>query len=185
MSIATKTGDAGQTSLMYGRRVPKSNPRVDANGCVDELNAALGFARVTAPDAFTQKLLLSVQKELIFLMGELATAPDDLPRYQKDGYQLTSAAMVDRLTAAIDELEKDKLLHYKGWAIPGSTIVSAALDIARTTCRRAERRIALLGEEEPSVNPEILRYLNRLSDLCWLLARYAEHAKGARPTEPV
>ncbi len=177
MSIATKTGDAGQTSLMYGRRVPKTDSRVDAYGCVDEVNTALGFARVTASDAFTVDLLLSVQKELILVMGELATAPQDLARYAKDGYQLTTAAMVDRLTAAIDELEKDKLLHYKGWAIPGSTTVSAALDIARTTCRRAERRVAALGEGEDELNPEILRYLNRLSDLCWLLARYAEHAK--------
>ncbi len=177
MSIATKTGDAGQTSLMYGRRVSKTNPRVDAYGCVDEVNTALGMARVTATDAFTIDLLLSVQKELILVMGELATAPEDLARYEKDGYQLTTAPMVDRLTAAIDEIEKDKLLHYKGWAIPGSTTISAALDIARTTCRRAERRVAALGEEGGDLNPEILRYLNRLSDLCWLLARYAEHGK--------
>ncbi len=177
MSIATKTGDAGQTSLMYGRRVSKTDSRVDAYGCVDEVNTALGMARVTATDAFTIDLLLSVQKELILVMGELATAPQDLERYLKDGYQVTTAPMVDRLTAAIDELEKDKLLHYKGWAIPGSTTVSAALDIARTTCRRAERRVAALGEGSGDLNPEILRYLNRLSDLCWLLARYAEHAR--------
>ena len=96
---------------MYGRRVAKTDPRVDAYGCVDELNAALGMARVSAPDPFTQNLILGVQKELILLMGELATAPEDLARYTKDGYQLTTTAMVDRLTAVIDELEKDKLLH--------------------------------------------------------------------------
>ncbi|MGZ4966081.1 MAG: cob(I)yrinic acid a,c-diamide adenosyltransferase [Chthoniobacterales bacterium] len=179
MSIATKTGDAGETSLMYGRRVPKSDPRVDAYGCVDELNAALGMVRVTASDQFIADEVLAIQKELILVMGELATAPDDLPRYQKDGYHLTSSTMVDRLTALIDDLEKDKLLHYKGWAIPGSTHASATLDVARTTCRRAERRVATLGE---SVNLEILRYLNRLSDLCWLLARYAEHAKEQSKT---
>lgn len=173
MSIATKTGDAGETSLMYGRRVPKSDPRVDAYGCVDELSAALGMARVTANDKFIAEEILVIQKELILLMGELATAPEDLARYQKDGYQLTSAEMVDRLTALIDDLEKNKLLHYKGWAIPGSTQASAALDVARTTCRRAERRVATLGE---TVNPEVLRYLNRLSDLCWLLARFVEHS---------
>ena len=177
MSIATKTGDAGETSLMYGRRVPKSDPRVDAYGCVDELNSALGFARVTAADDFIAGQLLEVQKELILVMGELATAPEDAARYKKDGYQSTSPAMVDRLTGLIDELEKNKLLHYKGWAIPGSTLVSAALDIARTTCRRAERRVALLSEHERNLNDQILRYLNRLSDLCWLLARYAEHSK--------
>ncbi len=175
MSIATKTGDAGETSLMYGRRVPKTDPRVETYGCVDELNAALGTVRVTANDEFISNGVLSIQKELILVMGELATASDDLPRYKKDGYQITSAAMVDGLTALIDDLEKNKLLHYKGWAIPGSTHASAALDVARTTCRRAERRVAALG---PSVNPQILRYLNRLSDLCWLLARYVEHTKS-------
>ncbi len=181
MSIATKTGDAGQTSLMYGRRVAKTDARVDSYGCVDELNAALGFARVTAGDGFIADQLLAVQKELIDLMGELATAPDDLDRYVRDGYRITSAEMVDRLTALIDELEKDKLLHYKGWAIPGRTLISAALDVARTTCRRAERRVAMLGENSPGLNEQILRYLNRLSDLCWLMARYAEHAKSAAP----
>src|SRR5450755_954953 len=182
MSIATKTGDAGVTSLMYGRRVPKSDPRVDAYGCVDELNAALGMVRVTAADQFIADEVLAVQKELILVMGELATAPGDLPRYKKDGYQLTSSEMVDRLTALIDDLEKNKLLHYKDWAIPGSTPISATLDVARTICRRAERRVATLGE---GVNAEILRYLNRLSDLCWLFARYAEHAKSRDETRRV
>ena len=177
MSIATKTGDAGETSLMYGRRVPKTDARVDAYGCVDELNAALGLVRVTAEDEFIAGHVLAIQKELILVMGELATAREDLARYTKDGYQLTSSTMVDRLTAVVDELEKDKLLHFKGWAIPGSTLGSAALDIARTTCRRAERRVAALLEESADFNREILRYLNRLSDLCWLLARYAEHTR--------
>lgn len=180
MSIATKTGDAGETSLMYGRRVRKTDSRVDAYGCVDELNAALGTVRVTSSDPFISEQVMTVQKELIHVMGELATAPEDLARYVSDGYQLTSAEMVDRLTAVIDELEKDKLLHFKGWAIPGSMPVSAALDVARTTCRRAERRVAALLDESASFNREILRYLNRLSDLCWLLARYAEHTKQTR-----
>ncbi len=174
MSIATKTGDAGETSLMYGRRVPKTDARVDAYGCVDELNAALGLVRVTATDPFVADHVLAIQKELILLMGELATAQEDLSRYRKDGYEVTTGAMVDRLTAVIDELEKDKLLHFKGWAIPGSTMLSATLDIARTTCRRAERRVAVVASAGGPFNAEILRYLNRLSDLCWLLGRYAE-----------
>jgi cob(I)alamin adenosyltransferase len=177
MSIATKTGDAGETSLMYGRRVPKSDDRVDTYGCVDELNAALGMVRVAAAGGFVREEVFQIQNELIILMGELATHPRDLQRYEKDGYKLVSAAMVDRITAAIDDLEKVKLINYKGWAIPGSTHLSATLDMARTTCRRAERRVARLAEEERGLNPEILRYLNRLSDLCWLLARYAEHTK--------
>ena len=174
MSIATKTGDLGETSLMYGRRVSKSDPRVDAYGCVDELNAALGLARVTASDLFVSDQIYAVQKELIIVMGELATAPEDLPRYTKDGFSLTTPVMVDRLTAIIDDLEKDKLFHFKDWAIPGSTPASAALDLARTTCRRAERRVATMGQGVKDFNGEILRYLNRLSDLCWLLERYVE-----------
>ena len=123
-----------------------------------------------------------MQKELIIVMGELATAPEDLTRYTKDGFSLTSATMVDRLTAAIDDLEKDKLLHFKDWAIPGSTLASAALDLARTTCRRAERRVATLDRETRGLNKEILRYLNRLSDLCWLLERYLEKKTGSDRT---
>ena len=172
MSIATKTGDAGDTSLMYGRRVPKTDARVDAYGCVDELNSALGLVRATAAAPLAEQIL-SIQKELVTVMGELATAPQDLARYQKDGFALTTAAMVDRLTAAIDDLEKDKTLYGKGWAMPGNTPLAATLDMARTVCRRAERRVAALDVSEHS-NAEILRYLNRLSDLCWLLARFTE-----------
>ena len=174
MSIATKTGDAGETSLMYGRRVGKTNARVDAYGCVDELSAALGLARASAKDPLLTEQILLAQKELITIMGELATAPEDLERYVKDGFHLTTAAMVDRLTASVDDLEKNKLRPFKGWAVPGETADSAALDFARTVCRRAERRVAALMTGAENFNAEILRYLNRLSDLCWLLARYAE-----------
>ena len=174
MSIATKTGDEGETSLMYGRRVPKTDARVDAYGCVDELNSALGLARASESDTFLAEQILAVQKELVVVMGELATAADDLDRYKKDGFQLTQAAMTDRLTTVVDDLEKNKLDKFKDWSIPGKNMVSAALDVARTTCRRAERRVAALMESDAKFNREILRYLNRLSDLCWLLARYAE-----------
>jgi cob(I)alamin adenosyltransferase len=175
MSIVTKTGDGGETSLMYGRRVPKTDARVDAYGCVDELSAALGVVRATDEKSLVAERILAIQEELITVMGELATAPGDRERYQKDGFSLTSAAMVDNLTSAIGELEKDKTLYDKGWATPGETPLAAALDVARTVCRRAERRVASLGDAS-SANPEILRYLNRLSDLCWLLARFAEKA---------
>ena len=174
MSIATKTGDKGETSLMYGRRVPKTDARVDAYGCVDELNSALGLARASAQDSFVADQTLAVQKELVIVMGELATASEDLDRYTGDGFQLTTAAMTDRLTAAVDDLEKHRLGKFKDWAVPGKTMNAAALDLARTICRRAERRVAALMAADPKFNREILRYLNRLSDLCWLLARYAE-----------
>jgi cob(I)alamin adenosyltransferase len=185
MSIATKTGDAGETSLMYGRRVPKTDLRVETYGTVDELNAALGMVRVTAEDPFIAEQILAIQKELIVVMGELATAHEDLVRYMKDGFHVTTAAMVDRLTGVIDDLEKNKLLYYKGWAIPGNTPVSATLDVARTICRRAERRVADLVANSSTANGEILRYLNRLSDLCWLLARYADYTKLKSETEIV
>jgi len=168
---------------MYGRRVGKTNARVDAYGCVDELSAALGLARAAATDPLLSDQILLAQKELIIVMGELATAPEDLDRYVKDGFHLTTAAMVERLTASVDDLEKNKLRPFKGWAIPGETADSAALDFVRTVCRRAERRVAALTTGAENFNTEILRYLNRLSDLCWLLARYAEQLKtnAAKP----
>jgi cob(I)alamin adenosyltransferase len=178
MSIATKTGDKGETSLMYGRRVPKTDHRVDAYGCVDELNSALGLARAATDDAFIKEEILRAQKELITVMGELATAPEDLARYRKDEFEVTTSTMVDRVTTVIDELEKDKSLYPKDWVIPGASVASAALDNARTTCRRAERRVAALLNDDTNFNVEILRYLNRLSDLCWLLARKIEQTNG-------
>ena len=179
MSIVTKTGDKGETSLMYGRRVSKADPHVDAYGCIDELTAALGLARSICSEKFVSEQIFAVQKELIIVMGELATTPQDRERYLKDGFHVTTAAMVNRITAVIVELEKDRSLYPKDWVIPGGTAVSAALDFARTTCRRAERHVAAQVADEQSFNPEILRYLNRLSDLCWILARYAE--KNVKP----
>ena len=174
MSIVTKTGDKGETSLMYGHRVSKSDPRVDAYGCVDELTATLGLARSVSTDKFVSDEIFAVQKDLIVVMGELATAPSDRERYVKDGFHLTTSAMVDRITALIVDLEKDESLYPKDWVIPGATRVSAALDFARATCRRAERHIAAVSINESDFDVEIMRYLNRLSDLCWILARYAE-----------
>jgi cob(I)alamin adenosyltransferase len=178
MSIVTKTGDEGETSLMYGRRVPKTDARVEAYGCVDEFNAVLGVARASASDPFLTEQILAVQKELVVVMGELATAAEDQGRYAKDGFQLTTATMTDRLTAIIHDLEKNKIGTFKDWATPGKTRDAAAIDVARTVCRRAERRAAGLMANDPNFNREILRYLNRLSDLCWVLARYAEQLPG-------
>ena len=165
---------------MYGRRVPKSDPRVDAYGCVDELTAALGLARSISIEKFLSEEILAAQKDLIIVMGELATTPQDRERYVKDGFHLSTSAMVDRITAVIVDLEKDKSLYPKDWVIPGGTSVSAALDFARATCRRAERHIAAFMADDIDFNPEILRYLNRLSDLLWVLARYAERTSRAK-----
>ena len=174
MSIATKTGDDGTTGLMYGRRVAKTDARIAANGAVDELNAALGMVRATVAEPFVTDAVLAIQKELVLLMGELAVLPEDRERYAAGGFHFVEKAMVDSLTARVDDLEKNHHISYHGWATPGATLGSAALDLARTVCRRAERHVAALAESAAPVNGEILRYLNRLSDLCWLWARWIE-----------
>jgi cob(I)alamin adenosyltransferase len=174
MSIATKTGDSGTTALMYGKRVSKTDARVEAYGTVDELNAALGMARATANRKVVHEIVLSVQKDLVVLMGELAVANKDRERYLKDGYEVVTAPMVDRLTAAVNDLEQNYHVDFKHWATPGHSLESATLDVARTTCRRAERRVVAMCAGPEYVNPESIRYLNRLSDLLWLFARYVE-----------
>jgi cob(I)alamin adenosyltransferase len=173
MSIVTKTGDAGTTALMYGRRVPKNHPRVEAYGAVDELNAALGLARATATDKFVSENVLAIQKNLVTVMGELAVLPEDLPRYAKDGFGLVTAEMTAQLEKLVKEIEAQNV-SFKGWATPGATQNSAALDLARTICRRAERRVCDLNETGELKNPEIIIFLNRLSDLLWLFARWEE-----------
>jgi cob(I)alamin adenosyltransferase len=178
MSIATKTGDDGTTALMYGRRVPKNHPRIEACGAVDELNAALGLARATAEHDFVRGNLLAIQKDLIVLMGEVSVATEDLPRYTKDGYSLITPEMTAKLDVLVREIEAQNI-SFKGWATPGATPPSAALDLARTICRRAERRVCGLKESGELRNAEILIYLNRLSDLLWLFARWVETKAGA------
>jgi cob(I)alamin adenosyltransferase len=173
MSIVTKTGDKGTTALMYGRRVSKCHPRVEAYGCVDELNAALGLARASAAQDFVREQLLTIQKDLVIIMGELATAVEDLPRYVKDGYTLVTSQLTHKLDLVVKEIEAQHV-SFKGWATPGNTLNSGALDMARTVCRRAERRVCALQEADQLQNSEIIVYLNRLADLLWLLARWVE-----------
>jgi cob(I)alamin adenosyltransferase len=173
MSIVTKGGDQGMTALMYNRRVPKCDPRVEAYGAVDELNAAIGLARAATQDGLLRDNLAATQQDLVRLMGELATAVEDLPRYVKDGHALVTSAMTSSLEKWIAILEAEEVAT-KGWAMPGANPTSAALDFARTVCRRAERRACALQEAGQLHNPEIVVYLNRLSDLLWLLARWVE-----------
>jgi cob(I)alamin adenosyltransferase len=168
---------------MYGRRVPKNDPRVEAYGTVDELNAALGLARATATDDFVIRNLPVVQKDLIVLMGEMCVMPEDLPRYVKDGYSLVTPAMTAPLDALVKEIESQNVT-FKGWATPGATVHSAALDVARTVCRRAERRVCELKESDEALNPEIIIYLNRLSDLLWLFARWVETKAALKTKSP-
>src|SRR5215469_3221173 len=158
MSIVTKTGDSGTTALMYGHRVPKNHPRVEAVGSVDELNAALGLARATATDAFISKNILAIQKNLVTLMGELDVLPEDLPRYSKDGFELVTPALTAQLEKLVAEIEA-KNVSFKGWATPGANQNAAALDVARTVCRRAERRVCELNQGDQLKNLEIIIYL--------------------------
>jgi len=176
MSIVTKTGDTGTTALLFNRRVSKSHPRVEACGSVDELNAALGIARASAKHSLVTDHLLAIQKDLIVLMGEIATLPEDLSRLAKAGFSVITPESTKKLDDLVTQLEAQNIAP-KDWALPGGTVNSAALDFARTTCRRAERRICALKEANELQNAEILVYLNRLSDTLWLLARWVEAQK--------
>jgi len=173
MSICTKTGDAGMTGLMYNRRVSKTHPRVEACGTIDELNAALGLARASAPPEYVTAKLLHIQMTLIDVMGELAAHHDDLPRYAKDGFKIIGPELAGEMEAWIHEIEAQKV-SFKGWATPGATPQAAAVDLARTISRRAERRAQALIESGEIENRHIQVYLNRVSDFLWLAARWLE-----------
>ena len=173
MSIVTKTGDDGSTGLIYGRRVPKNHPRVEACGSLDELNSALGLARAYSTGDFLKVNLLWIQKTLVDVMGEVGVLTEDLPRYIRQGYSLVTPDVVARLEGHVRELEAQKI-SFEGWATPGANLTSASLDMARTICRRAERRAFDLTSAGELQNSEILIFLNRLADLLWLMARWAE-----------
>jgi len=182
MSITTRQGDHGTTGLMYNRRVPKHHPRVEAYGCVDELSAALGLARAHAADSPTASQLENIQRDLIVLMGELATDPADLERYRRDAHPTVDATVTAKLDRLIARIEP-KLGRFSGWALPGPPPAAAALELARTLCRRAERAVSRLSDDHQLPNGEIRVYLNRLADVLWLLARWAE-ARAQHPGCP-
>ena len=172
MSIATKRGDAGQTGLAGGVRVSKASMRVEAYGTVDELISSIGFARSICSDETIRTFLKQVQRELFSLGSALATPPESSKKPP-----VMTAEMVERLTSEIHRIEAiDGVLA--DWSIPGEHTVSAALDVARTICRRAERGAVALKESGEDVAPEILAYLNRLSDLLWIQGRLVELGEG-------
>lgn len=173
-SIATRTGDDGTTSLLYGQRVSKDHPQVEAVGALDELNSALGLARATRPESRDQPELVRLQKELVALMGEVACAPADAIRYAGSNFAKIDEAALARLDDAVTAVEV-RQPRFDGWATPGANLHAAALDLARTAARRAERRLVGLASHGGPVRPLLLQYLNRLSDLLWLLAREAEN----------
>ena len=172
MSISTRRGDDGATELMFGRRVAKNHPRIIAGGAVDELNSALGLARAADSQNSVSEFIAAVQEDLVVLMGDIATLPEDLPRYKAAGFEVFCVERVQKLDARVASIE-EKEITFKGWVFPGasSDIFAAHLDHARTVCRRAEREVLMLQDE---LNGAIRIYLNRLSDVLWLLARERE-----------
>jgi len=184
VSICTKTGDKGTTGLMYNRRISKTHPRLEAYGTVDELNAALGVARAASKVDLVTSKLFHLQKSLVDLMGELATDKADLERYAKDGYKIIDLESARALEQWIQEIEAQKV-SFRHWATPGATAESAALDMARTIARRAERRVEDLLQTGEVENRSIQIYLNRVSDFLWLVARWVEtqiEGDGQTPT---
>lgn len=161
MKVYTKTGDKGTTALLSGERVNKDSLRVEAYGAVDEITATLGIARSFARNSDVKESILTVQKNLMMLMADVAST--------KEEHRYVTEASVKALETEIDRYDA-KLAPLTHFLIPGDTSSAAALDLARTTTRRAERAMLRLSRQE-EVNPQVLIALNRLSDLCFILAR--------------
>jgi cob(I)alamin adenosyltransferase len=177
VTLYTRTGDAGETSLFDGTRARKDDPRVDAYGDVDELNAWLGLSRAAPIDPSLDAELVAIQRDLFALGAQLADPADKLaPRVVKavidDEHVVRLERLIDRLDAEVPPLRR--------FILAGGTPAGAALHVARTVCRRAERRIVALS---PPVDPVLVRYVNRLSDLLFVLARVVNHRGGAPETE--
>ena len=175
MKIYTRTGDGGETGLFGGGRVPKNHLRVEAYGAVDELNAAIGFARALEPTGLADALLQGVQRDLFAIGGQLAS-PDPEKVAKALAKAVLDAGRVAALEVAIDAAEAS-LPPLEAFVIPGGSPKAAALHLARTVCRRAERAVVTLGREAP-LPAAVLPYLNRLSDLLFVLARSANAAAG-------
>jgi cob(I)alamin adenosyltransferase len=172
MSIATMRGDAGQTSLAGGVRVSKSDLRVETYGTVDELNTVLGFVRSICENAEIKTWTEEIQRTLFRLGSNLATPPES--RKQPP---VINAEDVGRLTELVHKIEATEGLA-SDWSLPGAHPGAAAYEMARTTCRRAERTVVRFIESGAQVDPNVLAYLNRLSDLVWLFGRLLEVEAG-------
>lgn len=180
-SIATRTGDDGSTSLLFGQRVPKDHPQIVAVGTFDELNAAIGFAKAACTTGARRPELEAIQRDLVNIMGEVACAESDAGRYIASKFAKLSPADLSRIDAAVAALEAQNL-RFDGWATPGANLPAAALDVARTLARRAERELVGLTRRGRTVRPVIGQYVNRIADLLWLMAREAEKSGGPTPT---
>ena len=170
--VYTKTGDTGQTGLLYGGRVSKNNPHTEAYGMTDEAVSAMGLARALSDDAEIKAILKQLQREMFTVGAELATHPDHYDTYRQHFSPVTSE-MVSYWEATIDRLLAEAPLP-PVFILPGASGASAAMDMARCMARTAERRVVALDEIGGLTNREILRYLNRVGDLLFVLARYQD-----------
>ncbi len=172
MSIITGRGDAGETDLLFGKRISKTSRRIEALGCVDELNAALGLARAAAANQEWISLIDSLQEKLVGLMGQLATLPEDEARYREKGFPLIETKDVEWVVRVAREYES-RGIRFTGWARPGAEgcEARAAVDFARSVARRAERSILGLHESGEPVPEAVRLFFNKLADLLWILAR--------------
>jgi cob(I)alamin adenosyltransferase len=171
-SISTMKGDGGETSLAGGVRVSKASARVETYGTIDELNSTLGFARSICEDAEIAAFTKSIQQDLFTIGSSLAT-PAESPKPQI----AIDVALVDRLTAEVHRLEAIEGM-LADWSIPGEHRTASAFDVSRTVCRRAERALVRFQEAGAVVQPAMLAYVNRLSDLLWLFGRKLELDAG-------
>lgn len=185
MSIATQTGDTGQTALTGGTRVSKADLRVEAYGTIDELNAHLGLARSLCSDPELRTRTETIQRAL-FRVGAALSRPAPDPNQPSRVPSTLTQTDVDDLTQQVHEIEALEGI-LSDWSLPGAHAESAAYEVARTVCRRAERCAVRLHESGEPVLPEVIAYLNRLSDLLWLYGRRIEHQAGIdarlRPTD--
>lgn len=177
MRIYTRTGDDGTTGLLYGGRVSKADPATEAYGTTDEAVAALGLARALSSNPVLKDEILALQRQLFVVGADLAANPKERAKLRPD-VSLVTAAMVDLLEKAIDFIVGEHPLPDE-FIVPGADPVSAALDLARSVVRRAERRTIEMRDSEREVNAEAIRYLNRLSDLLFVMAR--REGGGAEP----
>lgn len=175
MSIITGRGDQGETDLLFGRRISKTALRIEALGCVDELNAALGMARAGGANAEWVALIDRLQEKLIGLMGQLATLPEDMERYHGTKFPLVTSEDVEWVLGEARGYEA-RGIRFTGWARPGAEgcAARAAVDFARAVARRAERAILRLHESGEEVPEEVRLFFNKLADLLWILARVEE-----------
>lgn len=175
--VYTRTGDAGQTGRLYGSRIPKSDVLIDALGDIDEAVAVLGLARATTTDSDVAARLLQLQRELFVVAADLSANPRHRTRLTP-GISRVEPAMVENVEQAIDALTSEHPIR-PVFLVPGSSPIEARIDLARTVVRRAERHVVLAKDADHTVSEDVLRYLNRLSDLLFVLGRQV-----AGPDEP-